>query len=81
MPRREPARKSKQRPRARPASAAVAPTLEASDAEVPQPSQDNQALISRYLESRDLRPNTRAAYRADLWTFAVRSLNSVAVLL
>ena len=70
MPRREPARKSKQRPRARPASAAVAPPLEASAAEVPQPSQDNQALISHYLKSRDLRPNTRAAYRADLWTFA-----------
>lgn len=38
--------------------------------DAPQPSPDNQALIARYLHARDLRPNSRAAYRADLWAFA-----------
>ena len=71
MPRREPARKSKQRPRARPVAPAppvTHPTASVTD--VPQPSPDNQALIARYLHARELRPNTQAAYRADLWTFA-----------
>jgi site-specific recombinase XerD len=73
MPRRELARKSKQPPRAAPASRTAA--LKAAGAPevappTPEPSSDNQALISRYLHARDLRPNSRAAYRADLWSFA-----------
>ena len=73
MPRRELARKSKRPPRAVPASRTAA--LRAAGAPevappAPQPSSDNQALISRYLHARDLRPNSRAAYRADLWSFA-----------
>jgi site-specific recombinase XerD len=73
MPRRELARKSKRPPRAAPASRTAA--LKAAGAPevappTPQPSSDNQALISRYLHARDLRPNSRAAYRADLRAFA-----------
>ena len=73
MPRRELARKTKRPPRAAPAlrTAALRP-MDVPDVAVvpPQPSHDNQGLIARYLASRDLRPNSRAAYRADLWAFA-----------
>jgi integrase/recombinase XerD len=70
MPRRELARKTKRPPR----SESVTPTAAASppgtaDTEL-QPSDANQALVAQYLHARDLRPNSRAAYRADLWAFA-----------
>jgi hypothetical protein len=73
MRRRELARKSKRPRRAAPARRAAA--LRPADAPevtppTSQPSSDNQALVSRYLHARDLRPNFRAAYRADLWSFA-----------
>jgi site-specific recombinase XerD len=72
MPRRELARKTRRPPRAAPASrsAALRPHDAPDAAIAPQPSADNQGLIARYLASRDLRPNSRAAYRADLFTFA-----------
>ena len=60
MPRRELARKTLRPPRPRP----VPP------ADAPQPTGDNQALIAEFLHARTLRPNSRAAYRADLWAFA-----------
>ena len=71
MPRREPARKTRQRP---PTGArqrtAAAPTPDVQVPEASAPSAENQALIAQYLHARELRPNSRAAYRADLWTFA-----------
>ena len=73
MPRREPARKTKQPPRAAPAKRTAA--LKAAGApEVappgPRPSHENQALVARFLHARDLAANTRAAYRTDLLLFA-----------
>lgn len=71
MPRREPARKSKQPPKKQPVKrTAAAQSTAATEADIPLPSPDNQALIAQYLHARDLRPNSRAAYHADLWTFA-----------
>ncbi|HEY0776783.1 MAG TPA: tyrosine-type recombinase/integrase [Gemmatirosa sp.] len=73
MPRRTVARKSKQPPRAAPASrtAALRP-FDAPDVapQTPQPSDDNQGLIARFLHARDLAASTRAAYRTDLVLFA-----------
>ncbi len=73
MPRREPARKTQQPPRAAPARRA--PALRAAGAPeaappAPAPSPENQGLVSRFLHARDLAANTRAAYRADLLAFA-----------
>jgi integrase/recombinase XerD len=73
MPRREPARKTKQPPRAAPATRP--PALRRAGAPevappAPQPSHGNQALVARFLEARALAVNTRAAYRADLLMFA-----------
>lgn len=69
MPRREPVRKSNRRTRVGATTApAAAPRLPPTDPIAPSP--DNQALIAQYLHARDLRPNSRAAYRTDLWAFA-----------
>ena len=62
MPRRELARKNK-----RPARRAPAPTP---PAEAPAPTPENAGLINQFLFERELRPNTRSAYLADLRTFA-----------
>ena len=85
MPRRTPARKSKQPPRAAPANraAALRPMNAPEIAEpVPQPSADNQALVARFLHARDIAASTRAAYRTDLYLFATalgpQSLRDVA---
>jgi integrase/recombinase XerD len=73
VPRREPARKTNQVPRAAPARRAAA-LRPAGAAEVAAPapaaSPENQALVARFLSARDLAANTRAAYRADLSAFA-----------
>jgi hypothetical protein len=73
MPRRDLARKSERRTHAAPANRAGA--LRPADAPeamppAPQPSSDNQALIACYRQARDRCPKSRAAYRADLWSFA-----------
>lgn len=70
MPRREPARKTRNPPKrpAVPPAPAVTSTAAREDEQLPSP--DNQALISEFLHAADLRPNSRAAYRADLWAFA-----------
>jgi len=60
MPRRQLARKASRPPRK-----PVAPTLEP-----PAPSPENAGLINQFLFERELRPNTRSAYLADLRTFA-----------
>ena len=73
MPRREPARKAKQPPRAAPAkrTAALRPATAPEVADpVPRASADNQALVARFLHARDLAAATHAAYRADLFAFA-----------
>ncbi|WP_025413864.1 tyrosine-type recombinase/integrase [Gemmatirosa kalamazoonensis] len=58
-----PARKSRNPARAQGAGPADAP-------ERPEPSPENAALIEQFLVQRELRPNTRSAYLADLRTFA-----------
>lgn len=73
MPRPEPARKTRQPPRAAPANrtAALRPMGAPDVADLgPQPSSDNQALVARFLHARDLAAATRAAYRTDLHLFA-----------
>lgn len=73
MPRREPARKAMQPPRAAPAARAAAlrraGAPEAAPA-APRASHENQAAVARFLAARDLAASTRAAYRADLLAFA-----------
>ncbi|GJG89004.1 tyrosine recombinase XerD [Gemmatimonadetes bacterium T265] len=73
MPRRTIARKAKQPPRAAPAlrSAALRPMDAPEVADPgPQPSHDNQGLVARFLDARDVAASTRAAYRTDLLLFA-----------
>ena len=66
MPRRTPARKSKHAGRPAAAASPKAPAAEPP----PQPSHENAGLINQFLFERELRPNTRSAYLADLRTFA-----------
>ena len=73
MPRREPARKTKQPPRAAPArrtAALRAAGAPEAAAPAPQPSHENQGLVARFVHARDLAAATRAAYRTDLLAFA-----------
>ena len=72
MPRREPARKTKQPPRAAPAKRAAALKPAGAPEVAPPParaSHENQALVARFLHARDLAAATRAAYRTDLLGF------------